>query len=91
MHLMRLIRAKWRNVTRGCTLFPEGDYTPCCDEHDVRYTFGKDRRMADRELRECIKGKRHPALAWLVWIGVRLFGYPFWYFGHRKGLRQKHK
>lgn len=74
----------FRHFTRGCTLFPDENYTSCCDSHDKHYATGTSRSQADQELRECIIKAGHPYMAWIAWIGIRLFGWPFWYLGHKK-------
>lgn len=53
----------------------------CCDEHDLFYDQGGDRRdraYADKLLRECIAREGHPVWAWACWAGVRCFGWWFW-------------
>ena len=53
----------------------------CCDEHDLAYEEGggwKDRWLADRRFRECIRESGRPARAWLFWIAVRLCGWLYW-------------
>ena len=51
----------------------------CCEAHDRNY--GPDSTMtrwqADRELRRCIAQYR-PNVSWIVWVGVRLFGWRFY-------------
>lgn len=68
----------------GCTFFPEGEYTSCCENHDAAYGVGYDRRKADQDLRDCIKRCGWPITAWIVWLGVRIFGYPFWLRAKRR-------
>ncbi len=54
----------------------------CCDVHDKRYSSGIMKRVtADRKFRECITTTSHPVIAWIYWVGVRLFGWIF----YRKG------
>lgn len=73
----------------GCTLvepyfkyftketdFPIRD---CCVVHDKAYWYGGDvklRAEADTEMRECIKAKGYPVLAWVMYIAVRVFSGP---------------
>lgn len=73
----------------GCSFFPEGEYTSCCNAHDMAYLFGKSRSIADLELRKCIIRCGKPITAWIVWIGVRLFGYPFWILAKIKVKRAR--
>lgn len=69
--------------SNGCSLFPEGKQTSCCNSHDMSYLFASCRRKADKELRECVIKCNKPITAWIMWIGVRLFGYPFWLLAKR--------
>jgi len=62
----------------GCSFFPDGDYFSCCEKHDLDYAYSPSRSHSDLELRKCITRDGHPVLAWIIWLGVRLFGYPFW-------------
>jgi hypothetical protein len=74
----------------------------CCVVHDFRYWQGgtrRDRREADRALRECVLAKAQDyaligcflvrCLAWLIWAAVRIGGGPHlprtyrWGFGWR--------
>ena len=53
----------------------------CCDEHDLAYEEGgtrRDRALADRRFRDCVKDGGRPARAWLFWLAVRLAGWLFW-------------
>lgn len=53
----------------------------CCDEHDLAYDEGgshKDRALADRRFRVCIKESGRPVRAWLFWAAVRLGGWMYW-------------
>jgi hypothetical protein len=64
--------------SNNCTLFPEGSYTSCCENHDAAYGAGYDRAKADRDLRDCVIACGRPHLAWIMWAGVRAFGWVFW-------------
>ncbi len=80
----------------GCTLFPDGNYRPCCVEHDKDYFFGgttRERRASDIRLYRCVKGTRgwqNKIAAPLMLIGVRVGGVSFlpapfrWGFGKKK-------
>lgn len=74
----------------GCSVAPDFDFAGCCIRHDEHYWLGgtKEARLeADRELRGCIAGHGHTALAHLYYLGVRLGGSPLlptpwrWGFG----------
>ncbi|MEO6049942.1 MAG: hypothetical protein ABIP78_01240 [Pyrinomonadaceae bacterium] len=80
-------------VSDGCSLFPDGNYRACCVEHDKAYYFGgtkKERKAADRLLRDCVRAKGHRFLAPAMYIGVRIGGVAFlptpfrWGFGKKK-------
>ena len=71
----------------GCTGIPDGDYRDCCHEHDYYYqhrgrcpTEKISRAEADRRLRACIRDNGEDALwAGIVYFGVRIFGWLWWY------------
>ncbi len=53
----------------------------CCDEHDLAYEEGgsrRDRALADKRFRQCIRASGRPVRAWIFWLAVRLFGRTFW-------------
>jgi hypothetical protein len=71
----------------------------CCVAHDFAYWRGgtrADRRAADRQLRRCVVAKAQEyafvgrclitAVAWIMWVGVRLGGGPYlpvhWRWGY---------
>lgn len=72
--------------TDHCTFFPDTIFGvcigECCKCHDKCYDIGgfaKDRRTADRTLRECIANKeagriRLTVIAYIVYFGVRIGG-----------------
>lgn len=69
----------WLYAFGGKTLSCE----ECCNRHDIDYTLGgssKDRRLADKRLRECAAqgGGWKTVRAWIMWVFVRLFGWAFW-------------
>jgi hypothetical protein len=73
-------------VTDGCSLWLDGGWAnPCCVIHDTHYWCGgasAERRQADRELRACVDEHASSAMAWLMWLGVRVGGHPIfptWY------------
>lgn len=64
----------------GCSMWPDGNYRSCCDEHDLRYFYGgcaKERAIADRMLRECVIKVHSRWMGWLMWVGVRIGGHPW--------------
>ena len=70
----------------GCTLFPDGNYRPCCDIHDQAYGPGgtdAERRLADLKLQSCVSrcgwgaGEAclrymhdKPVLCWFAWFPI---------------------
>lgn len=75
-------------ATDGCTMSPDLVFSHCCVNHDVHYATGEvSREEADRQLRECISDSGFPALCWIYWFGVRLYGWIPYYFGYNSILR----
>ena len=68
-------------VSDGCSMSPDLTFSDCCEVHDLEYITGVDRRVADKNLRECIRSKGYPFLCWVYWLGVRLGGWWGYYFG----------
>jgi hypothetical protein len=81
--------------TDRCSLFPDGDakdpqrWASCCVKHDMAYWRGgaaELRQGADSELRQCVLARTgRPALANLMYRGVRLGGTPLLPAGFRWG------
>ncbi len=79
----------------GCSLFPDAslmtqtDWCSCCFLHDIAYWQGgttAQRKWADMELKQCVEQKTgNPALANLMYEGVRLGGSPYFYNWYRWG------
>lgn len=78
-------------VTDGCSMWPDGGWGQCCVEHDIPYWCGGSREQrleADRRLRECVADRSGSLMAWMMFLGVRVGGYPSlpfywrWGFGH---------
>ena len=77
--------------TDGCTLWFQMNYRDCCVQHDLDYwnwykTGGwRGRLRADNRLFTCIAGKGFfdKGLAPFMWVGVRVFGSPW--FPAQKG------
>jgi hypothetical protein len=81
-------------TTDGCSRFPDGTrsqqelWKHCCTRHDMAYWRGgtrEERRAADRELRACVDEVRDPALAFMMYEGVRVGGAPWWPTRYRWG------
>lgn len=90
----------------GCSCFPEGTWKDPdlweqhCLVHDYRYWQGgtrRERKLADRKLRDGIRSKGKPIVAQLAYAGVRIGGTPWlptpwrWGFGWRgfpRGYRE---
>lgn len=65
-------------MENNCTLFPEGSWTECCARHDRRYENKRlNRAQADKLLFRCVKRKSNVAVASIMYLGVRAFG---WYY-----------
>lgn len=74
-------------TTDGCTGGPEGTrcdpdaWLHACTEHDWRYWQGgtrKQRREADRILREKISAEGYPGMGNLAFVAVRIGGSALW-------------
>lgn len=65
--------------TKGCcTLSPELNISPCCEEHDQAYARGgtkQDRKIADIQLREGMRSRNRRILCWIYYFAVRSFGW----------------
>lgn len=65
--------------TDGCSWSPDFNFRCCCIRHDIDYWAGgtkQDRLEADQRMRDCIRSYNRPILAWIYYIGVRIFGNP---------------
>ncbi len=51
--------AKIKLKPNGCSFFIEGKHTSCCNQHDIDYILGINRKLADKKLLECIKKLRY--------------------------------
>jgi hypothetical protein len=72
----------------GCSLWPEGNRTSCCVEHDVIYWCGGnnvDRADADEKFRQCLTQKTSAFTARMMKTGVYLGGAEFLPFPWRWG------
>jgi len=89
-NILQRIKAIKDFVSDGCTMAPDLTFSDCCYEHDIYYVTGAvNRKEADRCLRKCIAAKGFPVLAWIYWLGVRLFGWVFYYFGKTADYREE--
>jgi hypothetical protein len=62
----------------ACTLFPDRNWKECCAKHDIDYVEQKITRLeSDRKLLACVKDKCK-AVAYVMYLGVRCFGWWFW-------------
>jgi hypothetical protein len=75
-------------LSDGCTMWFNGEYRKCCEEHDAAY-FKSDgwhaRLQADNRLFKCVAklGFGYSMVAPVMWLGVRIFGSPLFPF-HKK-------
>ena len=68
-------------TTDGCSMWPDGPWKGCCVSHDRWYWAGgsKEKRLhADMALRKCVSNRGWPIMAWVMYVGVRIFGGPYW-------------
>ncbi|MCJ8296194.1 MAG: hypothetical protein MJK15_17465 [Colwellia sp.] len=70
----------------GCSSFPDGTFEhnqlwlSCCTAHDYAYWQGgtyQERRVADKELQQCVAKVGKPHIANLMLAGVRVGGSPY--------------
>ena len=76
----------------GCSMWPDGKNTSCCELHDKDYYEGgssQARLLSDIELMLCVADNTSTFMARLMFIGVSLGGVPWlplpwrWAFGKR--------
>ena len=64
---------------KGCTCFPDMNHFSCCDAHDTCYARQQKSRLeCDKKLQECVCHKSGNIIGYLMYNGVRLFGWLFW-------------
>jgi hypothetical protein len=83
------ISEMWR-----ATFNSEPPFEGCCVDHDRAYWQGGPawkRRHADEKLRECVMKRGHPAIAWVIYLGVRIFGAPYWPHRKRWGYSRQYR
>lgn len=69
-------------ITDGCDMADDMVLSDSCNEHDLLYSTGEvSRAEADNLLRKSVASKGFPVLAWVCWLGVRMFGWVTYYFG----------
>jgi len=62
--------------TDGCTCWWNDGWADCCVEHDMRYWCGGPgelRHATDAELRRCVGADHSEVVAFLMYLGTRLF------------------
>jgi hypothetical protein len=62
--------------TDGCSCWWNDGWADCCVEHDIRYWCGGPRELrgaADAELRRCVAADHSEVVAFLMYLGTRLF------------------
>ena len=82
-----------------CSLWPDGDgegkeWGSCCKQHDACYSAGGDsssRKECDIALKECLKEQAGPTMAWVMYVGVRLFGWLPHHFKRDLFMRKRDK
>lgn len=62
----------------GCTLWLDGAWRHCCDAHDLAYAQLADKGVADWALFLCVAETGNPFMAFLMLVGVAIFGW-WWY------------
>lgn len=69
----------WCHSRAKCSCWFDGDWGECCEMHDKLYYNPKthSRAWVDRAFRKCI-ARRNKAMAWIMWFGVRCFGWIWW-------------
>lgn len=80
----------WRWAHRvGLVRTLEPPWEGCCEEHDKFYAKGGtslERRIVDNLLRECVLEHGYPGWAYIMWLAVRVGGWPFWPTSFRWGF-----
>ena len=72
-----------------CTLFPDGNWSDCCEQHDDDYKYGEvTKREADSYMKECIIASGHPTIAEVMYEGVSVFGWLPWFNHRRRNLKR---
>ncbi len=78
----------------GCSVFPDGTrqdqtlWMSCCVAHDYAYWQGGSylqRLKADQTLKQCVENSEQPAIATIMFVGVRVGGSPLFPTSFRWG------
>lgn len=72
---------KWvADLCRGCTAVPDLHFSECCRQHDLDYENMKiSRKDADKRFLDCMLATRKlKSIAYVYYLGVRIFGGLFW-------------
>lgn len=81
------IASAWGTVGPGCDFWANGNWTKCCDLHDVAFIQGGDLQQfisANWSLAQCV-WHYSPLNAVLMFTGVMIGGFFVWKFGGLKG------
>lgn len=73
-----------------CTWWFDGWWGQCCHLHDIAYSTGVVKSIADLALQNCVASVGAPIISWIMWIGVTLFG-GFWYARAAKNRKKKER
>jgi hypothetical protein len=79
--------------TDGCTLCPDGNWRDVCVQHDVAYWRGGtmgDRWRADVELYKGVRERTNFLWASVMFMSVRIGGFPYWPASWRWGFGWKY-
>lgn len=78
-------------MTNFCSFFPDGIpfteyyWGDCCEDHDDDFDYGTmSFSEANDYLWWCVRRKGYKELANIIWYGVTIFGYPFFWIARRK-------
>lgn len=77
---------------RECTAWPEGNWHPCCVQHDYDYEEGGtiiDKIKADHRLARCVAGRHSLTMGFIMLAGVSILGIPAWYNHRWQQWKQK--
>jgi len=66
-------------VVDYCTLWFEGNWKHCCMAHDWSYSLQTGRMEADIQLLKCVAQAGHPLMGLIMFVGVCLFGWCYYY------------
>lgn len=81
-----------KNPKDYCTLFfdkiNDYDISGCCLIHDQEYRDPNvSRYKSDRNLRLCVNNVSHSRIGDFMYLGVRIFGWIFWYWHRLKNRK----